>query len=110
MKSRVVIKSKTDVLKWLETSNLLAKSMCDYHTVLSQFNSLTPSNRIKIKTRFNECDEIRKKKIPITEQDAFIIGIMVDANIIACEFDVDPLTVMLCVNPICKANERIIIK
>ena len=110
MKTKVVIKSKKDALKWLEVCSLLAKSMCDYNTVLSQFNSLSASDRINIKTRLNECDETRKRKIPNTEQDAWVIGIMVDAHIIACEYNVDPLTVLLCVNPICKANERIILK
>lgn len=110
MKTKVVIKSKSDALKWLEVCNLLAKSMCDYNIVLSQFNSLSPSDRINIKNRLNKCDEVRKKKVPNTEQEAWLIGIMVDAHIIACEYNVDPLTVMLCVNPICKANERLIIK
>ena len=85
MKTKVVINSKKDALKWLEVCNLLAKSMCDYNTVLSQFNSLSASDRINIKTRLNECDETRKRKIPISEQDAWVIGLMVVALIIACE-------------------------
>ena len=32
---------------------------------------------------------------------------MVDAHIIATEFDVDPLTAVMCVDPICKVNEKI---
>ena len=110
MKTRVVIKNKKDVLKWLDACNLLARSMCNYDTVLSQFNSLSPNDRKTIKTLLNECDETRKKKIPNTEQEAWLIGIMVDAHIIACEYNIDPLTVMLCINPICKANERLICK
>lgn len=110
MKTKFVIKSKKEVFNWFDVCNLLAKSMCDYSTVLSQFNSLSPSNRITIKNRLNECDDIRRKKVPSTEQEDWLIGIMVDAHIIACEYNVDPLTIMLCVNPICKANERLIIK
>jgi len=110
MKTKFVIKSKKDVFNWFDVCNLLAKSMCDYSTVLSQFNSLNPSDRITIKNRLDKCDEVRRKKVPCTEQEEWIIGIMVDANIIACEYNVDPLTVMLCVKPICKANERIIVK
>ena len=35
---------------------------------------------------------------------------MVDANILACEYDVDPLTVVLCINPICRPNEKIMVR
>ncbi|MBR6506906.1 MAG: hypothetical protein IKT37_04815 [Clostridia bacterium] len=110
MKIKVSIKNKKDVSKWICVCNLMAKSMCDHNIAISQFNALSPSDRITIKKRLNECDEIRKTKIPNTEQDAWIIGIMVDAHIIAYEYDIDPLTVLLCINPICKPNEKLIVK
>lgn len=110
MKVKVAIKSKKDVSEWMGLSNLMAKSMCDQKIVISQFNALSPSAKVAIKKRLNECDEIRKTKIPNTEQEAWIIGIMVDAHIIAYEYDIDPLTVLLCVNPICKPNEKLIVK
>lgn len=110
MKVKISIKSKKDVVKWIELSNLMAKSMCDYETVISQFNTLSPSDKLIIKKRFNDCDEVRKTKIPKTEHDAWLIGIMVDAHIIAYEYNIDPLTVLLCVNPICKPNEKLIVK
>ena len=110
MKVKVSIKSKHDVSKWIGASNLIAQSMCDHKTVISQFNALSPSDRIAIKKRLNQCNEIRKTKIPNTEQEAWIIGFMVDSHIMACEYNIDPLTVLLCFNPICKSNERIIVK
>ncbi len=110
MKIKVSIKNKKDISKWINVCNLMAKSMCDYKIAISQFNALSPSDRITIKKRFNECDEVRKTKIPNTEQDAWIIGIMVDAHIIAYDYDIDPLTVLFCVNPICKPNEKLIVK
>ena len=110
MKINVSFKNKKEVSKWISVCNLMAKSMCDHKIAISQFNSLSPSDRITIKKRLSECDELRKTKIPNTEQDAWIIGIMVDAHIIAYDYDIDPLTVLLCVNPICKPNEKLIVK
>ena len=49
-------------------------------------------------------------KITNTEIDDWIIGTMVDAHIIATEYEIDPLTVILCTNPICKTNEKIILR
>lgn len=110
MKAKIVIKNKRDVLKWIEISNVMARSMCDSNTALMQFNSITPSDRLNIKKRFSECDDIRRKKIPNTEREAWLIGIMVDAHILACEYNLDPLAVVMCVNPLCRSNERIFAK
>lgn len=66
--------------------------------------------RQEIKARLELCDKIRKKKIPLNDSDAMLTCIMVDAHIIACEYDIDPLTVIMCVNLPCKINERILLK
>ena len=110
MKVKFVIKNKKEISKWINVSNIMARSMCDSETAISQYNALSPSDKINIKKRFNMCDEIRRTKIPNTEQEAWLLGIMVDAHIIAYEYNVDPLTVVLCVNPICKPNEKIFLK
>lgn len=110
MKNKVVIKSKKDVHKWIEISNLLAKSLCEYNMALSQYNKLTQHERYSIKRQFQKCDEVRRKKIPSGEGDDWIIGIMVDAHLLASEYNVDPLTIVMCVNPISKSNEKIILK
>lgn len=79
--------------------------------VLKQYNNLTASQRTAIKKQFSEYDDIRRQKIPKEENTyAWEIGIMVDANILACEYDVDPLTVVLCINPICRPNEKIMVR
>ena len=110
MKVKCAIKSKKDISKWIDISNTMARSMCDSKTIISQFNALSPSDKINIKERFNKCDEIRRTKIPTTEQEAWFLGIMVDAHLIAYEYNIDPLTAVLCVNPICKPNEKIFVK
>lgn len=110
MKNRIVIKSKSEFNKWLDTANLLAKSMCSYEEVLKQFNNLSSRERIEIQKQLNMCDEVRKTKIPTTDHEAWIIGIMVDAHIIGTQYDIDPLTVLSCMCPICKPNERVFIR
>lgn len=60
---------------------------------------------------FEEYDQKRRIKIPKGEIDsAWTISVMVDAHIIATEYNVDPLTVIMCLNSPCKINERIVIK
>lgn len=111
MKNKVLIKSKADFTKWVSISNLLAKSLIPYKDALNQFNALSSTQRINIKKAFDKCDKIRRIKIPKGEDDsAWEISIMVDAHIIATEYNIDPLTAMMCVAPICKPNERIYIK
>lgn len=110
MKHKIVIKTKKAFNNWLDVNNLFAKSMCERSEILRQFNALSAADRVNIKKRFDNCDAIRRTKIPTTEQGQWVIGIMVDAHIIATEYNVDPLTAVLCIRPICKSNESIFIK
>ncbi len=110
MKIKYVVKSKYDFEKWCNTCNFLAQSLCPHDKVLKEFNSLNNIQRNEIKDLFLMYDRLRASKIPENESEAWMIGIMVDANIIACEYDIDPLTVTLCMNPICRPTERITIK
>ena len=110
MKIKYVTKSRTEFEKWCNTGNLFAKSLCPHSKILKEYNELTPVQRNEIKKLFATYDQLRAKKIPKEDTDAWLIGIMVDANIIACEYDIDPMTVVLCINPICRPTERIVIK
>ena len=100
-----------NLLYLITIGNVFAKSLCPVNEVLKQYNNLTASQRTAIKKQFSEYDDIRRQKIPKEENTyAWEIGIMVDANILACEYDIDPLTVVLCINPICRPNEKIMVK
>lgn len=111
MKIKYVLKSKADFQKWIMIGNKFAKSLCPVNEVLKQYNNLTASQRKAIKKQFSEYEDIRRRMIPKEENTyAWEIGIMVDANILACEYDIDPLTVILCINPICRPNEKIMVK
>ena len=110
MKSKIAIKTRKVFNDWLDIGNLFAKSLCDREEILRQFNALSETDRIKIKKRLDDCDIIRRTKITNTEIEDWTIGIMVDAHIIATEYEIDPLTVILCTKPICKNNEKIILR
>ena len=111
MKFKFVTKSKSEFIKWTTIGNLFAKSLCPLNDVLKQYNNLMPAQRFEIKELFSMYDDIRRKKIPKDEMsNAWEIGVMVDAHIIATEYNIDPLTAVLCINPICKPNEKILIK
>lgn len=89
----------------------LAKSLVDHNEALRQFNSLTANKQVAIKKVLQEYDNIRRKKIPVNDVDsAWEISVMVDAHIIATENDIDPLTVIMCINSPCKVNEHLLLK
>lgn len=110
MKIKYITMSKSKFLALLKQYNLLVKSLCPHNIVLHQFNALSPQTRQEIKKQFTLCDKIRATKIPSTDGDALLTCIMVDAHIIACEYNIDPLTAIMCINLPCKINERILIK
>ena len=110
MKSKIAIKTRKAFNDWLDVSNLFAKSLCERSEILRQFNALSGTDRIKIKKRFDDSDAIRKTKIPNTEQEDWIIGMMVDAHIIATEYNINPLTAVMCLTPPCSPAENVFIK
>lgn len=111
MKNKIVFKSQKDFVKWVTVSNMFAKSRIMPMVALNQFNSLNASQRTSIKRAFEEYDQKRRIKIPKGEIDsAWEISVMVDAHIIATEYNIDPLTVVMCLNSPCRSNERIVVK
>lgn len=111
MKNKVIIKPKKEFIKWISISNFFAKSMILPNDALKQFNGLNATQRIKIKKAFDECEKTRKLKIPKEEmKSAWQLSLMVDAHIIATEFNIDPLAAVMCITPVCKANEQVMFK
>lgn len=111
MKAKTKFISKIASKQWIQISNLFAKSLISPTEALRQFNSLDATARSSIKRTFTLYDDVRRKKIPKGETDsAWKTSVMVDAHIVATEFDIDPLTVVMCINPPCKLNERVYIK
>lgn len=116
MKTKAKLISKRECRKWITISNLFSKSLIPEKEALKQFNMLDAKSRNHIKQEFNVYDEVRRRKIAEQEsskeekESAFKISVMVDAHIIATEYGIDPLTVIMCINPPCKVNENIIVR
>ena len=111
MKNKMVLKSQADFMKWVAIPNIFAKSRIMPIVALKQFNLLNATQRVNIKKTFDDYDQKRRMRIPKGEIDAaWEISVMVDAHIIATEYNIDPLTVIMCLNPICRSDEKIIVK
>ena len=108
MEEKVVLLSNADAQRWMSIANASAKSKCPYELALNQFNGLSAKYREKIKARFAACDARRRERVPDGEKnEAWSVGVMVDAHLVAREFHIDPLTVMMCCSAPCKDDERI---
>lgn len=111
MKNKTVFKTKAELRDWILCSNLFAQSYIYPKEALRQFNKLSSKERIKISRSFSNCDEVRRRNIPKGEdEETFLLSVLVDSHIIATEFNVDPLTAIMCVRPICRSDEKIIVK
>lgn len=113
MKNKVRILSKSDANKWLVVANLFIKSNYAFSDAIQQFNQLDAATRRSICARFSECDEIRRQQISKDEpalEEAWFTSVMVDAHIIATEYNIDPLTAALCINPPCKPHEKVVVR
>ena len=94
MKKRIKFLTPNDASKWYGIANMIAQ-------------------RSKIAQQFQSYDELRRKRITARDENAesrWETSIMVDAHIIAAEYDIDPVTVIMCFKAPCKYNENILIK
>lgn len=53
--------------------------------------------------------ELLKKQITILDEDMYLTCTMVNLNIIASIYNIDSSTVCMCLSPICKLSENIMI-
>ena len=111
MKIKVKIISKNEFQKWIKSSNTFAKSLIQPQNALKQFNGLSSKQRNSIKQLCSYYDRIRNLKIPKEERnsESFFMSVLVDTHIIATEFNIDPLTVVMCINCPCKFDQTIFV-
>lgn len=110
MKTRIERISKDKLNKWITISNMFAKSVCPIETVIKQYNTLTAKNKADIKNEFSKYDEIRRKRIPKGEtDDTYLDSVLVDTHIIATEYNIDPLTAIMCVNAPIRFDKKIMV-
>ena len=113
MKKRIKFLTPNDALRWHGIANMFTKSLLSQEEAISQYNSLTPAQRSKIVQQSQTYDELRRKRITARDENAearWETSVMVDAHIIAAEYDIDPVTVIMCLNAPCKINEDIMVR
>ena len=112
MKTKTVIINDSKAYQWCTIANLFARSQFPFNQAIKQFNQLSSNERIEIKKKIEKYDEIRRMKIPRGEQneEIWFMNFLVDLHIVATEYDIDPLTVALCIDPPCRIFEKVVVR
>lgn len=111
-KYRYIKKSKKDLAGILYTNKIFTESIEDPYVVIRQFNSLTEKQRVNIRSEHKELEKATRDKLnnmSDSTEDLYLTCVMVDFNIIATKYNVDPATVCICIQNVCKNNEKILI-
>lgn len=101
--------TKREFSKTLDICKLFSNSLEDANIIIKQFNSLTQSQRLEIIKAYSEREEPLKTQINSADEDMYITCTMVNFNIVATKYDIDPATVCMCISSLCKFNEKIIV-
>ena len=102
MKRGVMVLSEREFENKLMTANLFAHSYLSFNDSLIRFNALTINMVRTISNEFKRLDEKRKVLFPKympkdTLNELHNQSVLVDANVLAAEFDIDPLVIMMCI-------------
>ncbi len=98
-------RSKINIL--FELYNEMTGSYQNFSKPIKEFNSLTVSRRKEVQTAFKKLENQKNKEL-LKELEAFEVETMVNFQIVASVYEIEPTAVALCVNPPCKMNERIL--
>ena len=101
--------------RWFAIANQFAQSLITRSDAIHQYNLLPVASKTEIIKSMKEYDKIRKKMIPdnmsIDEKNRhYPISVMVDAHILATEHNVDPVVILMCLNPPCQIGQKVIVK
>lgn len=107
------IKYKKITKETLEKSfngyKFLSNSLQDTFVVIKEFNTLTEHERKCIAKEYSEKETLLIKSSSNLDEDTYLTCAMVNFNIVASKYNIDPATVCMCVVPPCKLNEKILI-
>lgn len=110
MKQKKYVRIKKDkLLQTLTAYSFLSHSIQDWQVIIKEFNSLSPSQRNAIIKEEELREKLLKEKTNNLDEDMYLTCAMVNMNIVASKYDIDPSTVCLCIAPLCKMNENIMV-
>ena len=101
MKRSIIYLTKREYENEFHIANLFAHSLLSKEKALLEYNRLEANQIKSIRKEFSRLDEIRKALFPKdmpkeTLNELHNHSVMVDANILAIKYDIDPLIVMMC--------------
>lgn len=102
--------SSKEIWQRVNVDKLLAQSLENTQVIINQFNKLKPNERIEIKKEYSIREEKLKKTLIEIDEDKYFTAIMIELNIIASQYNIDPATVCMCIDPPCMCNEKLILK
>lgn len=100
---------KKELLQALYTYQIVSHSMQDSNIIIKEFNELSFEQRKEIVRKYTEMEETLKSQIVTKDEDLYLTCSLVNLHIIASKYNIDPSTVCMCISPICKYNEKIIV-
>lgn len=100
---------KNEIIRNLTVYSLLSHSKQDWYVIIKEFNSLSLPQRNAIIQEAQKREKLLKEKIFSPNEDMYLTCTMVNLNIVASKYDIDPSTVCLCIAPICKMHENIMV-
>ena len=110
MKQKKYVRIRREkLLQILTRYSLLSHSIQDWQVVIKEFNSLSPNQRNAIIKEEKLREKLLKEKTNNLDEDMYLTCAMVNLNIVASKYDIDPSTVCLCIAPLCKMNENIMV-
>lgn len=107
MKNKIAFKSWRDINLWISISKVMANSLISPSVALKQFNELAAKDREGIKKSLEYCDVLRREKINRDDKYEWELSMFVDAHIVATEYNIDPIVVFMCANPICRSDQKV---
>lgn len=93
----------------IQPCKILSQSLEDINIIIKQFNSLTSNQRSDIIREYIKREDLLKEQINPSDEEMYLTCSMVNFNIIASEYDIDPATVCMCISKVCRANEKILV-
>lgn len=88
---------------------LLSQSIQDSFTIIKEFNRLSENQRKCIAKEYSKMEAAHRERSWKLDEDTNLTCTMVNLNIVASKYNIDPATVCMCVSPPCKLNEKILI-
>ncbi|GAA0115053.1 hypothetical protein [Clostridium senegalense] len=101
--------TRNDLNSIIQPCKILSESLEDISIIIKQFNALTSNQRSSIIKEYIQREELLKKQIFYQDEDMYLTCSMVNLNIVASKYDIDPATVCMCLFNPCRQNEKILV-